>query len=201
MKDILIATANRGKAQEIAAIFQGSSFYPHFLYEYPDLQKIDIQENAQSFEGNALIKALLIGQASGMITLADDSGICVEALGGAPGVLSARYSEERTDAANNQKLLMALAGVPTERRNCHYHCSVAIYNPVDNFVATTLGTWSGRVAEKESGDRSFGYAPIFLAAEFNYEKSNAECEPEELIAINHRGRAFRAALEILQEKY
>jgi XTP/dITP diphosphohydrolase len=201
MKDILIATANRGKAREIEVIFQGSSFRPHFLYEYPDLQKINIQENAQSFEGNALIKALLIGQASGMITLADDSGICVEALEGAPGVLSARYSEERTDAANNQKLLLALAGIPTEKRNCHYHCSVAIYNPLDNFVATTVGVWQGRVAEKESGDRSFGYAPIFLAAEFNYEKSNAECDPEELTAINHRGRAFRGALEILQEKY
>lgn len=201
MKDILIATANRGKAQEITAIFQGSPFHPRFLYEFPDLEKIIIQENAQSFEGNALIKALLIGKASGMITLADDSGICVDALGGAPGVLSARYSEERTDVANNQKLLLALAGVPIEHRHCHYHCSVAIYNPVDNFVATTIGIWKGRVAEKESGSGSFGYAPIFLAAEFNYEKSNAECEPEELIAINHRGRALRAALEILQEKY
>ncbi|MDD3285500.1 MAG: non-canonical purine NTP pyrophosphatase [Patescibacteria group bacterium] len=201
MEDILIATANRGKAQEISEIFRNSGFNLHFLFEYPELMKINIQENASSFEGNALIKALLIGQAAGMLTLADDSGLCVDALKGAPGVLSARYSAEKTDIANNLKLLDALSAVPMSERDCHYHCSVAIYNPQDNFIDTVAAVWRGKVALEMRGDKSFGYAPIFLAGDFNYEKSNAECEPEELVVINHRGQAFKQALKILISRY
>lgn len=201
MRDILIATANKGKAAEISEIFKNSDFHPYFLFEYPELLSIVIRENAKDFEGNALIKALLIGQASGLLTLADDSGLCVDFLNGAPGVLSARYSAERTDEANNKKLLTALAGVPLTERNCHYHCSVAIFNPVDNFIETTTGLWPGKVALESRGNKSFGYAPVFLAENFNYEKTNAELDPDELININHRGLAFRAALEILKNKY
>lgn len=201
MREILIATANQGKAKEIAEIFKSSDFTPHFLFEYPELMKINIQENADSFEGNALIKALLIGQASQMITLADDSGICVDALDGAPGVLSARYSPEKTDAANNLKLLNALKDIPLSERNCHYHCSVAIYDPTDNFVDTVAAVWLGKVALEVRGEKSFGYAPIFLAKDFNYEKTNAECDPAELVTINHRGQAFNKALKILTARY
>jgi non-canonical purine NTP pyrophosphatase (RdgB/HAM1 family) len=201
MIDVLIATANHGKANEIKEIFKDSPFHPHFLFDYPELMSIAIQENASSFEGNALIKALIIGQAAKALVLADDNGLCVDALNGGPGVLSARYSPEKTDMANNLKLLNALTSVPMTERGCHYSCSVAIYDHKDNFVATTEARWLGRVALSSRGDKSFGYAPIFLAQDFNYEKTNAECDPQELININHRGQAFKKALQILKNRY
>lgn len=201
MKEILIATSNRGKAKEITEIFKNSGFTLHFLYEHPELNSLVINENAKSFEGNALIKALIVGKAAGMITLADDSGLCVDYLDGAPGIMSARYSKEGTDAANNDKLLKELTGVPSDKRSCHYQCSVAIYNPRNNFVETAVGIWDGRVAEAPKGNKSFGYAPIFLSADSDYTKTNAESESEELISINHRGKAFRMALKILNDKY
>lgn len=197
-KSILVATENPGKIKEIKEIFAGTDYDLHFLSEFrnkiPDLV---ISENAQSFEGNALIKAIVIGEALGMITLADDSGLCVDVLGGEPGVKSARYVEG-DDNARVQKVLEKMVGIPPEKRTAHYCCVVAIYNPADKFVATTAGTWSGRLAEEPRGTKSFGYGPIFLAEEFNYTRTNSECDPEEMIAINHRGKAFRASLTILK---
>ena len=198
-KEVLVATANRGKAMEIKEIFSGSGFEPKFLFDFLEkLGNINIVENAKSFEGNALIKAIVMGEASGMITLADDSGLCVDALGGNPGVYSARYSEEKTDIANCQKLLSVMEGISDDKRSCHYNCTVAIYDPKTKFVETVSGIWEGRVAHEFKGDKSFGYAPIFLAKEFNYKKTNAEFDHDKLVGINHRGKAFRQAIEILK---
>lgn len=201
MQELLFATHNRGKALEIQEIFYNSGFICRFLYNYPSLSQINIQENAQSFEGNALIKAIIIGQKSGMITLADDSGLCVDFLKGEPGVRSARYSEIATDEANNSKLLLHMQGVADMERGCHYHCSVAVYDPIDNYVATTEGVWVGRLAREPRGHKSFGYAPLFLPKDFQYQKSSAELDPEDIIKINHRGKAFGAMLQILLQKY
>ena len=201
-KEILIATANKGKAHEIKEIFKDTDFDLKFLYDFEEqIADLNIQENAKSFEGNALIKAIIVGDHLQMITLADDSGICVDALGGRPGVYSARYSEEKTDEANNQKLLSEMAGVPMDERGCHYSCVVAIYDPSTKFVETTEGQWQGRVALEPRGTKSFGYAPIFLSKNANYEKTNAEFDANELIEINHRGKAFRAAIEVLKKNY
>ena len=201
-KEILIATANKGKAHEIKEIFKDTDFDLKFLYDFEEqIAGVNIQENAKSFEGNALIKAIIVGDHLQMITLADDSGICVDALGGRPGVYSARYSEEKTDEANNQKLLSEMAGVPMDERGCHYSCVVAIYDPSTKFVETTEGQWQGRVALEPRGTKSFGYAPIFLSKNANYEKTNAEFDANELIEINHRGKAFRAAIEVLKKNY
>jgi len=201
-KEILIATANKGKAHEIKEIFKDTDFDLKFLYDFEEqIADLNIQENAKSFEGNALIKAIIVGDHLQMITLADDSGICVDALGGRPGVYSARYSEEKTDEANNQKLLSEMAGVPMDERGCHYSCVVAIYDPSTKFVETTEGQWQGRVALEPRGTKSFGYAPIFLSKNANYEKTNAEFDANELIEINHRGKAFRAAIEVLKQNY
>jgi len=199
-KEILIATENKGKIKEIREIFADSIFEVHFLDEFrQQLNGIVIQENAKSFEGNALIKAIVIGDALGMITLADDSGICVDALDGRPGVYSARYSEAKTDIANYEKVLEELTGVPLEKRVCHYNCTVAVYDPITKFVETVNGEWHGKIALAPKGDKSFGYSPIFLPEEFSYLKTSAEFEHEELIKINHRGKAFRAALKILEK--
>lgn len=195
---ILIATENKGKIKELEEIFADTNFELHFLGEYRDqLGDFEILENAKSFEGNALIKAIIVGEKLGMLTLADDSGLCVDALGGMPGVYSARYSEEKTDAANNAKLLAEMKGVPEEQRSCHYNCTVAIYDPSTHFVETVSGKWHGRIAFEERGTKSFGYAPLFLSKEHDFKKTNAEFDPEELIDINHRGKAFRAAIEVL----
>lgn len=199
-KEILIATANKGKAHEIKEIFKNTDFDLKFLYDFEDqIKDLEIQENAKSFEGNALIKAIVVGDHLQMITLADDSGICIDALGGKPGVYSARYSEEKTDEANNKKVLDEMSGVPMKDRGCHYSCVVAIYDPATKFVETTEGQWQGRVALEPRGTKSFGYAPIFLSKNAYYEKTNAEFDANELIEINHRGKAFRAAIEVLKK--
>lgn len=197
-KKILIATENKGKAAEIWEIFQNTEFEVHFLSEYRDqIPDLEIQENAKTFEGNALIKAIIIGDALNMLTLADDTGLCVDCLKGAPGVLSARYSDEKTDVANYTKLLAEMAEVPFEQRGCHYECTVAIYDPQTKFVKTVVGEWHGRVATEPRGNKSFGYAPIFLSAAHDYLQTNAELDVGQTTGINHRGSAFRQAIQVL----
>ncbi|MEI6498842.1 MAG: RdgB/HAM1 family non-canonical purine NTP pyrophosphatase [bacterium] len=200
-KEILIATLNRGKANEIKEIFKDTNFDLRFLYEFEDrIKDLEIQENAKSFEGNALIKAIIIGDQLQMITLADDSGLSVDALDGKPGIFSARYSKEKTDLANYEKVLFEMKEVPFEKRGCHYTCTVAIYDPSTKFVKTTEGQWHGRIALEPRGTKSFGYSPIFLSKDTDYKKTSAEFEPYELIEINHRGQAFRDAINEL-DKY
>lgn len=201
-KAILIATENKGKINELKKIFATTDFELHFLGEFREqLGDFEILENAKSFEGNALIKAIIVGEKLGMLTLADDSGLCVDSLGGMPGVYSARYSEEKTDAANIAKLLAEMKDIPEGQRGCHYNCTVAIYDPNTHFVETVSGEWHGRIAFEERGIKSFGYAPVFLSKDHNYEKTNAELDPEELININHRGKAFYGAIEILKKYF
>lgn len=202
MKQILIATNNKGKAKEIKQIFEGTSFEPKFLFDFPkETKDLEIIENADSFEGNAKIKAIIAGDKLNMITLADDSGLCVNYLDGAPGVYSARYSKEGNDKSNYNKLLSEMQGVTFDQRDCHYRCAVAIYNPQTKSIDTVSGDWHGKVSLKPVGNKSFGYAPIFLAKEFDYRKTNAEMKPEELILINHRGIAFRQAIDILENNF
>lgn len=199
-REILIATENKGKANEIREIFKNTDFDVRFLYEFRDeIHDLNIQENAKTFEGNALIKSIIVGDLLQMITLADDSGLCVDALDGKPGVYSARYSEEKTDVANNEKVLLEMKNIPMENRDCYYNCTVAIYDPMTKFVETVTGQWHGKIALEAKGTKSFGYAPIFLSKDANYEKTNAEFDPHELIEINHRGKAFRGAIAVLNE--
>lgn len=198
MTPLIIATENKGKAQEIAELFSRTDYDVHFLFEYADiLNGLIIQENAKSFEGNALIKAIIIGEKLKMLTLADDSGLCIDALNGRPGVYSARYSDEKTDAANIKKVLHEMENIPMEQRACHYECVVAIYDPATQYVETTCGMWHGRISLEDRGMKSFGYAPIFLSEESDYQKTNAESDAADLIAINHRGKAFREAIKAL----
>lgn len=197
---ILIATKNQGKMKEIRRIFQATPYELVDLTEVDGLADIKVCENAKSFEGNALIKAIIFGRQSGLLTLADDSGICVDALSGQPGVLSARYSGGG-DQENNQKLLNELKDVPEINRDCHYECHVAIYDPKTNWVETVNGHWDGRVAFEPRGNKSFGYAPIFLPKDYDYKLTNAELDEDDKININHRGQAFSKALAILGERF
>ncbi|MCU0679970.1 MAG: non-canonical purine NTP pyrophosphatase [Planctomycetes bacterium] len=197
---ILIATNNKGKAEEIKKIFQNTNFEPKFLFDFSEqLKDLKIIENAKSFEGNALIKAIVVGDILKMITLADDSGLCVKALDDRPGVLSARYSEAGTDRENYLKVLKEMTGIPFAKRDCYYNCAVAIYDPKTKFVDTVFGIWEAKIALEPKGEKSFGYAPIILAKDFDYKKTNAEFDPEDLININHRGKAFKQAIKVLED--
>lgn len=201
-KIIVIATENKGKIAELRELFRDSDYEVRFLSDFSEkLKGIAIQENAKTFEGNSLIKAIIVGDILGYTTLADDSGLCVDHLGGAPGVYSARYSAEKTDAANNAKLLAEMAGVPDEQRSCYYNCTVAIYDPLTKFVETASGQWHGRLAVEPRGNKSFGYAPIFLSEEHGYQLTNAELDVDQATSINHRGKAFRETMTILNKYY
>lgn len=201
-KEILIAKENKGKANEIREIFKDTNFDVKFLSDFKDkILDLKIQENAKSFEGNALIKAIIVGDILQMVTLADDSGLCIEALGGKPGIYSSRYSEEKTDVGNYLKVLSEMKNIPIEKRDCYYDCAVAIYDPATKFVETVEGKWLGKISLEPRGDKSFGYAPIFLSKDKNYEKTNAELDIQELVEFNHRSKAFKKAIDVLNEYY
>lgn len=198
MKTVVIATNNVHKVAEIttALDFEG--------WEFKTLKQLglasDPTEDADSFEGNARIKALAAHETSGgMAALADDSGLEVDALGGAPGVYSSRYAgEDGNDAANNAKLLAELAGVPDEERTARFVCML-VFVDEDGGETVARGTVEGRIGREERGSEGFGYDPLFLPDEYAGELTLAEVPQEAKNAISHRGNALRALREKLSE--
>lgn len=195
MKQVVIATNNAHKVEEIRAAldFEG--------WEFLTLSECDPYdesvEDADSFEGNARIKARAAFEHTGLAALADDSGLAVDALDGAPGVLSARYSGVHgDDAANNAKLLRELEGVVDADRTARFVCSLAFIDE-DGTETCASGTIEGRIAHGLSGDGGFGYDPLFLPDEFQGAKSLAEVTQDEKNAISHRGIALRSLKEKL----
>ena len=149
-------------------------------------------EDGLTFVENAIIKARHAAARTGRPALADDSGIVVDALGGAPGVRSARYAGEGSDdSANNEKLVRALAGVPEEERSARFECAVVwMRGPCDPVPLIARGTWAGRVLEAPRGTNGFGYDPLFLDPLSGL--TAAELSPERKDALSHRGQALRA---------
>lgn len=196
MDKLLIATRNQGKTKELKEIFNGINFEILSLNDIEELNGFEVEENALSYEGNAIIKAVIYGYKCGILTIADDSGLEIDALGVRPGIHSARYVEG-VDADRNKKVLEELGGTSEEKRTCRYICVSAVYNPQTEVVKTFKGVWEGRIADTPRGNKSFGYAPIFLCPEFDYKKTNAELDPWETIKINHRGKAFKQAKEYI----
>lgn len=196
-KTVIIASNNAHKAQEIANALS----FPG--WEFKTLREAgvtsDPAEDADTFEGNARIKAHAAHQASdGAAVLADDSGLEVDALNGAPGVFSARYAGEHgNDADNNAKLLAELAGVPDEERTARFVCSL-VFVDEDGTEVTARGTVEGRIGHELRGDEGFGYDPLFLPDAFGGEKTMAEVTQEEKAAVSHRGNALRALREKLR---
>lgn len=195
-KTVIIASNNAHKAQEIANALS----FPG--WEFKTLREAgvtsDPAEDADTFEGNARIKAHAAHQASGgAAVLADDSGLEVDALNGAPGVFSARYAGEHgNDADNNAKLLAELAGVPDSERTARFVCSL-VFVDEDGTEVTARGTVEGRIGRELRGDEGFGYDPLFLPDAFGGEKTMAEVTQEEKAAVSHRGNALRALREKL----
>ncbi len=191
---LIIASNNTHKLREIREIL-GDSFE-----EILSLQDAGIDhetvEDGQTFMGNAEKKAREIMEISGCCALADDSGLCVDALGGAPGVYSARFSGVHgDDKANNRVLLEKLQGV--EDRSAHFTCAIALAWP-DGHVDRAEGYFYGQIAHEEAGENGFGYDPLFYLPERGC--TSAQLTPEEKNAVSHRAVALRRLLALLQDK-
>lgn len=195
MQTVIIASGNKGKLKEFKELMGDLPVDVKSLADYPELG--DIEENGASFAENAYIKAKAVFDATGCLCIADDSGLEVDALDGAPGIYSARYAgEEKDDAANNAKLLTALADVPAEKRGAQFHCAiVAIDQNGKRYDAE--GIVRGVILREQRGDNGFGYDPLFYVPEFD--KTTAELSMDEKNAISHRGKAVRQIVEILKE--
>lgn len=182
----VFASRNRHKAEQVAQLLPGAALIA--LDEVaPDLE---LDEPFETFEDNALAKARKVYAATGVAAIADDSGIEVDALGGAPGVHSARYAGEvATDRENNAKLVEALSDVPEETLTARYRC-VAVYIGPGGLEVTATGTCEGRVVREPRGSMGFGYDPHFVPD--GEDRTMAEIPLEEKLQFSHRGRAFRA---------
>ncbi len=194
MTRLVVATRNRGKLDEIRAILASLPVEVASLADYPEIEPIE--EDGATFEANAVKKALHVAASTGHLTLADDSGIEVDALDGAPGVHSARFAgPEATDEANNAKLLELMKAVPDAERTARFRCVVAIATP-EGHLEVAEGVCEGLVARRERGDKGFGYDPLFLVPEWGMTFGEL---PEGIKnAISHRGRALAAARNALE---
>ena len=202
-KEIVLATGNPGKLREMAQVLSGLAIDVIGLKELGDIP--EPEETGETFAENARDKALYYARATGRWCLADDSGLQVDALDGAPGVRSARYSRDTVppgsdrktiDLANNAKLLGALEDVPDEQRTARFRCCLALAN-AEGVLIETDGTFEGRIARTPAGENGFGYDPLFFTPERNC--SAAQLPPQQKNAISHRGQAVRRFAELLAD--
>jgi XTP/dITP diphosphohydrolase len=192
---LLLATTNPGKLREIRQMGSGRGWEWHGLDEFPGV--VVAIEDGVTFAENARRKALHYAAATGFYTLADDSGLEVDCLGGRPGVYSAHYAGlPRDDAANNRKLIEDLRDVPPERRTARFRCVMVLAQP-GRLLAETCGSLEGRIIDEPRGTNGFGYDPHFLVPHLG--RTLAELPPEEKNAISHRGQALRQMLARLEE--
>ncbi|WP_167140159.1 RdgB/HAM1 family non-canonical purine NTP pyrophosphatase [Diaminobutyricimonas sp. TR449] len=187
---IVLATHNAHKVEELRRIL-GPALGEHDLIGYDGPEPV---EDGATFEENALIKARAAAAHTGLPALADDSGISVAALGGEPGIHSARYAGTRNDGDNNALLLKNLADVSD--RSAAFECAAAFVD--GTFEHVELGVWPGNVLHEASGAHGFGYDPIFQPE--GHDVSSAELTPDEKNAISHRARAFAAIMPVVRER-
>ena len=194
---LILATRNAKKLAELRRILDASSVDVSVtdLSEYPDMP--EVAETGATFTENALLKARAVVAYTGRPAVAEDSGLCIDALNGMPGVLSARWAGRHGDDEANLRLVLGqLADVPTDRRAAHFACVAALVLPSGRGDITE-GTVSGRITDAPRGTNGFGYDPIFVPNGF--ELTTAEMSPEAKDAISHRGRALRALAPVIAE--
>jgi XTP/dITP diphosphohydrolase len=192
---VVLATRNEGKVREIADILSPHGFEVVSLREFGEIG--EIAEDGSTFKENAMIKATVVAEHTGLPALADDSGLEVDALDGAPGIFSSRFAgEEKDDQANNRKLLDLLSGTPVEQRTARFQCVVAIAEP-DGWVHISEGTCEGVIAHEPCGQGGFGYDPLFYVPA--YDKTFAELNPAIKNKISHRAKALEGAVDILSD--
>ena len=197
MPELLIATGNPGKFEEIRSFLRPR--HPHVLFRsITDVKGMPkVEEDGSTFTENARKKAKLLSTFSGLPTLADDSGLEVEALGGRPGVLSARFAGPKaTDEENNRKLLDKLVGNPPENRGARFRCVMVLYAP-NGQSAMATGDLAGTILEASRGVSGFGYDPLFLVPALG--RTLAEMTLSEKNRISHRARALQKISELLEE--
>lgn len=195
--DIVLATRNRGKVREYTPWLEKLGFNVLSLSDYPQIGPI--AETGSSFEDNAAIKALEVSkQIAGALVLSDDSGLCVPALGGAPGIYSARYAGEgASDLDNRKRLLEELAPYEGEERAAYFECVISI--ALDGaLVKTAIGRCEGQIADKERGGRGFGYDPLFIKN--GYGKTFAELGDHVKAEVSHRKRAMDKLVDALEQR-
>ena len=199
-RTLILATRNQGKVRELRDPLARFGFDVQSLPEdFPE-----IEENGTTFEENALIKARAVANALGVAAAADDSGLEVDALGGAPGVYSARYSEdwpavegESKDERNNRKILVELEGVPAEKRTARFRCCMALVIPGGEEIVVS-GAWEGSIGFKKAGANGFGYDPLFIDPELGI--TGAELTREAKMVRSHRGKALAKLLAEVEER-
>ena len=193
MNELVVATTNQGKLREIAAYLDGLVGRVLSLADFPAIGPII--EDGATFQENALIKARTVGRHTGLPTIADDSGLEVAALGGLPGVHSARFAGDHADdQANNEKLLRELDSVPAGKRQAAFHCALVLWYAEDRFQAFD-GYLPGEILTASQGAGGFGYDPLFLVTEQG--KTLAELPLEVKNSLSHRGQALRQLVAYL----
>ena len=192
--ELLVATKNLGKVREIRKALKGFELRIYTLSDFPDVP--EIREDRKSFTENALKKGRFYSKYLGKLAIADDSGLEVDALGGLPGIHSARYAGERaSNRENNRKLLKEMEGIWLSKRGAKFRCVIAMVSP-DGREAIAEGTCKGRIGFKEVGKKGFGYDPLFILPQ--YGKTMAQLSIEEKNRISHRGKALRKLRRIIE---
>ena len=196
INQIVLATHNPDKRLEIAGLLSDLGITVRSLAEFPQAPVVD--EDGMTCEANAIKKAKVIADYTGLMAVADDTGLEVDALGGRPGVHAARYAGAHVSYEDNwRKLLRELDGVPLKRRGARFLTVVAIASPSKQHVDTVEGVLNGLIAERPAGTGGFGYDPVFLVPELG--KTLAELTPKEKNGISHRAQAFAKAKAVLQQ--
>ena len=196
MKELVVATKNKGKLREIKELLKDFDLKITSLSDYPDAP--DIEEDGKSFAQNAIKKAATIALYTKKLTLGEDSGLEVKALKNQPGIYSARFSGAKaTDSRNNQKLMRSLKGVPMKKRQARYRCFAALVD-AKRVINVLNGSCSGLISTKAKGRNGFGYDPYFFIP--RYGKTFGELDPSIKAKISHRARALRKVKKVL-EKY
>ncbi|HEX8458855.1 MAG TPA: XTP/dITP diphosphatase [Pyrinomonadaceae bacterium] len=196
--ELLIATNNAGKMRELRALLENLPVRLRQLSEFPHVE--EVEETGRTFAENALLKARLYSRGTNLRTLADDSGLEVDALDGAPGVLSARYAgRDATDEERNARLLSELARTGDSRRTARFVCVIALCNPATGATEIFKGTCEGRIAEEPRGRHGFGYDPLFIPA--GHTETFGELPEAVKQQISHRAQALAAVRAYLHERF
>lgn len=195
MQKVVLATGNAGKVRELASLLNDFGLD---VVAQTELNVESVEETGLTFIENAILKARHAAKVTGLPAIADDSGLAVDVLGGAPGIYSARYAgEDASDQQNLEKLLVALNDVPDDKRQAQFHC-VLVYmrHAEDPTPLVCHGCWPGVITREAAGNGGFGYDPIFFVPDAG--KTAAELSREEKIAVSHRGQALKLLLEALR---
>ncbi|AKA38218.1 XTP/dITP diphosphatase [Yersinia ruckeri] len=195
MQKVVLATGNPGKVRELAGLLADFGLD---VVAQTELGVESAEETGLTFIENAILKARHAAQITGLPAIADDSGLAVDALGGAPGIYSARYAgESASDQANLEKLLVTMKDVPDEQRGAQFHCVLVYMRHAEDPTPLVFhGRWPGMIAHESAGVGGFGYDPIFYVPELG--KSAAELSREEKQAVSHRGKALKLMLDALR---